>query len=209
MRLTPTEVDRLTIFTAAELARRRRARAGSSRIPRRWRSSATTMHEAARGGASYEAVRRRPGARSTAADVLDGVPELIGTSRSNASSATACACFTWSSRSDRAPARAGRADGGGPDGAGEILFGEGPIAINAGRRTAEVDVLNLSDHTIFVSSHFPFFEVNRRLVFDRARAWGMHLDIPAGDSVRWRPGRASASASSPSAGAASSSASIA
>jgi len=71
---------------------------------------------------------------------------------------------------------------------GEILFGEGPISINAGRRTAEVDVLNLSDHTIFVSSHFPFFEVNRRLVFDRARAWGMHLDVPAGDSVRWRPG---------------------
>ena len=71
---------------------------------------------------------------------------------------------------------------------GEILFGDGPIVINAGRRAAEVDVENTSDHTIFVSSHFPFFEVNRRLVFDRARAWGMHLDIPAGDSVRWRPG---------------------
>jgi urease beta subunit len=71
---------------------------------------------------------------------------------------------------------------------GEILFGDGPIVINADRRTAEVDVENASDHTVFVSSHFPFFEVNRRLVFDRARAWGMHLDIPAGDSVRWRPG---------------------
>lgn len=71
---------------------------------------------------------------------------------------------------------------------GEILFGTGPIVINKGRRTAEVDVLNTSDHTIFVSSHFPLFEVNRRLVFDRARAWGMHLDIPAGDSIRWRPG---------------------
>jgi urease beta subunit len=52
----------------------------------------------------------------------------------------------------------------------------------------ELEVENTSDHTIFVSSHFPFFEVNRRLVFDRAQAWGMHLDIPAGDSVRWRPG---------------------
>jgi urease beta subunit len=71
---------------------------------------------------------------------------------------------------------------------GEILLGDGPIALNAGRRTAEVDVLNTSDHTIFVSSHYPFFEVNRRLVFDRGRAFGMHLDIPAGDSVRWRPG---------------------
>ena len=71
---------------------------------------------------------------------------------------------------------------------GEILFTEGPITLNAGRPTAEVTVTNTSDHTIFISSHFPFFEVNRRLVFDRARAWGMHLDVPAGDSVRWRPG---------------------
>ena len=70
---------------------------------------------------------------------------------------------------------------------GEILFAEGPIRLNAGRPTIEVEVTNASDHTIFISSHFPFFEVNRRLVFDRARAWGMHLDVPAGDSVRWRP----------------------
>ena len=38
---------------------------------------------------------------------------------------------------------------------GEIFFGEGPITLNAGRRTAEVDVENRSDHTIFISSHFP------------------------------------------------------
>src|SRR5262245_58502000 len=71
---------------------------------------------------------------------------------------------------------------------GEWLFGTEPITLNAGRRTVELEVENTSDHTIFVSSHFPFFEVNRRLVFDRALAWGMHLDVPAGDSIRWRPG---------------------
>jgi urease subunit gamma/beta len=71
---------------------------------------------------------------------------------------------------------------------GEVLFGQGPIVLHAGRRTTEVEVENTSDHTIFVSSHFPFFEVNRRLVFERAAAWGMHLDVPAGDSVRFRPG---------------------
>ncbi|HXJ81121.1 MAG TPA: urease subunit beta [Candidatus Methylomirabilis sp.] len=71
---------------------------------------------------------------------------------------------------------------------GEVLFGAGPIVLNQGRRVALIEVKNESDHTIFVSSHFPFFEVNRRLVFDRALAWGMHLDIPSGDSVRWRPG---------------------
>jgi urease beta subunit len=71
---------------------------------------------------------------------------------------------------------------------GETRFGDGPIVLNAGRRTVEIRVESTSDHTIFVSSHFPFFEVNRRLVFDRAKAWGMHLDIPSGDAERWRPG---------------------
>jgi len=71
---------------------------------------------------------------------------------------------------------------------GEILLGEGAIALNAGRDAVEIDVENASDHVIFVSSHFPFFEVNRRMVFDRAKAWGMHLDIPAGDAERWAPG---------------------
>jgi len=71
---------------------------------------------------------------------------------------------------------------------GEILFGNGAIVLNRGRRTVEIEVENTSDHAIFVSSHFPFFEVNRRLVFDRAKAWGMHLDLPAGDSEQWRQG---------------------
>jgi urease subunit gamma/beta len=71
---------------------------------------------------------------------------------------------------------------------GELLLGEGTIVLNSGRPTIEIDVENSSNHTVFISSHFPFFEVNRRLVFDRARAWGMHLDLPAGDAERWRPG---------------------
>ena len=71
---------------------------------------------------------------------------------------------------------------------GETLLGDGPIRFNEGRRTVEIEVKNTSDHVIFVSSHFPFFEVNRRMVFDRAKAWGMHLDIPAGDAEGWQAG---------------------
>ena len=71
---------------------------------------------------------------------------------------------------------------------GEILFASDAIRLYAGRRTVEVIAENTSAHTIFVSSHYPFFEVNRRLSFDRARAWGMHLDLAAGDAVRFRPG---------------------
>jgi urease beta subunit len=71
---------------------------------------------------------------------------------------------------------------------GELLLGDGAIELNVGRPSVEITVENRSDHTVFISSHFPFFEVNRRLVFDRAQAWGMHLDLPAGDAERWRPG---------------------
>jgi urease beta subunit len=71
---------------------------------------------------------------------------------------------------------------------GEIILAADPIRYNQGKPTVELEVENSSDHTVFISSHFPFFEVNRRLAFDRALAWGMHLDVPAGDTVRWRPG---------------------
>ncbi len=71
---------------------------------------------------------------------------------------------------------------------GELLPADDPIVLNRGRPTVELRVENTSGHTVFVGSHYPFFEVNRRLRFDRARAWGMHLDVPAGDTVGWRPG---------------------
>jgi urease beta subunit len=71
---------------------------------------------------------------------------------------------------------------------GEIMLGDGPIQLNPGRPTVELTVTNTSDHTIWIGSHYPFFEVNKRLAFDRAKAWGMRLDIPAGDCVGWQPG---------------------
>ncbi len=39
-----------------------------------------------------------------------------------------------------------------------------------------------------VGSHFHFPEVNRCLVFDRAAAYGMRLNIAAGTAVRFEPG---------------------
>ncbi|HEX9372879.1 MAG TPA: urease subunit beta [Roseiflexaceae bacterium] len=63
-----------------------------------------------------------------------------------------------------------------------------PVELNAGRRTASVTVSNTGDRPIQVGSHFHFFEVNRALVFDRAAALGMRLNIPAGLSVRFEPG---------------------
>ncbi len=78
MRLTPIEMDRLTIFTAAELARRRRARGLQLTHPEALAIICDEMHEAARGGASYEEVMSVGQQTLTTDDVLDGVPELIG-----------------------------------------------------------------------------------------------------------------------------------
>ena len=78
MRLTQTELDRLTIFTAAELARRRQANGWKLTHPEALAIICDEMHEAARGGASYEEVLRIGQSTLTEADVLDGVADLIG-----------------------------------------------------------------------------------------------------------------------------------
>jgi urease subunit gamma/beta len=79
MRLTPTEMDRLLIFTAAELARRRRAKGWKLTHPEALALICDEMHEAARGGASYEDVVRVGQGTLTEEDVLDGVAALVGT----------------------------------------------------------------------------------------------------------------------------------
>jgi len=71
---------------------------------------------------------------------------------------------------------------------GEYFLGEGDIEANAGRRTVELTVANTADRPIQVGSHFHFFEANRGLRFDRARAFGMRLNVPAGTAVRFEPG---------------------
>jgi urease beta subunit len=71
---------------------------------------------------------------------------------------------------------------------GEVLVGTEPIRSNVGRRTVSVRVTNTSVWPVHVGSHFHFFETNRRLRFERAAAFGMHLDILAGATVRWEPG---------------------
>ena len=71
---------------------------------------------------------------------------------------------------------------------GEYLLGEGEIIANQDRRTVELTVTNTGDRPIQIGSHFHFFEVNRALRFDRAQAFGMRLNVPAGTAVRFEPG---------------------
>ena len=71
---------------------------------------------------------------------------------------------------------------------GEVLVAPGSIALNEGRDAIEIVVKSVGDRPIQVGSHYPFAETNTALVFDRARAAGRRLDIPAGTAVRFEPG---------------------
>jgi urease beta subunit len=73
---------------------------------------------------------------------------------------------------------------------GEYFLNEaaGPIEANVGRGTTRALVRNAGDRPVQVGSHFHFFETNRGLEFDRADAYGMRLNIPAGTAVRFEPG---------------------
>src|SRR6267378_4517111 len=71
---------------------------------------------------------------------------------------------------------------------GEYFFDGPPLELNAGRPTVILEVNNTGDRPVQVGSHFHFFEVNKALVFDREKAYGMRLDLPAGTAVRFEPG---------------------
>ena len=71
---------------------------------------------------------------------------------------------------------------------GEIMASDREITLNEGKKTVTVMVANKGDRPVQVGSHFHFFEVNRCLSFDRETAYGYHLDIPSGTSVRFEPG---------------------
>jgi len=72
---------------------------------------------------------------------------------------------------------------------GEIFSGSGDIELNAGRASVTLTVANTGDRPIQVGSHYHFFETNPALHFDRDKARGCRLDIPAGTAVRFEPGQ--------------------
>ena len=72
---------------------------------------------------------------------------------------------------------------------GEVFPAAGEIELNAGQPTVSVDVANTGDRPVQVGSHYHFYETNPALAFDRERARGMRLDIPAGTAVRFEPGQ--------------------
>ena len=72
---------------------------------------------------------------------------------------------------------------------GEVVPAEGDLELNAGRETVKLEVANTGDRPVQVGSHYHFYETNEALDFDRAKARGFRLDIPAGTAVRFEPGQ--------------------
>jgi urease subunit gamma/beta len=178
MRLTPTDRDRLLIFTAAELARTRRARGLQLNVPEATALIADTVCEAARDGLRLMEAAARGASVLTAADVLPGVVDIVREVKVEA-------VFNDGTRMVVVRNPFGDAEGLGDRAPGAVI-----PAQRADRPAVHVvvTVVNTSDVPVSITSHFHFFEVNPRLQFPRADAYGMHLAIAAGTALRFEPG---------------------
>lgn len=180
MRLTPTERDRLLIFTAAELARARRSRGLRLNVPESIALIADTVCEAARDGARLADAAAAGAAVLELADVLPGVADVVTEVKVEAT-------FDDGTRLVVVREPFGPRSGG-PGSVGSVV----PADIEPIDATAHggvtLTVVNAGDVPISITSHFHFFEVNRRLRFDRAAAYGMRLAIAAGAAERFDPG---------------------
>ena len=179
VRLTDWEQQRLTIFTAAELARRHRAAGLKLNAPEAIALMCDAMLEAARSGASYPEVEAAGMAAVAPGEVMDDVPALVDEVRLEVLMGDGTRLILL-----RNPL--GMADL--PD-SPEVTDSPPPARpARPGRPTLTLTVTNTGDHIVRVSSHYPFDEVNPRLEFDRAQAKGYRLDLPAGSTLRWSPG---------------------
>jgi len=184
MLLTPTEMERLTIFTAAELARRRRKKGLKLNPPEATAIIADEILEGAREGRSVADLIAYGSTILSGDDVMPGVVELMPMLQVEATFPDGTKLVTV-----HEPLRPGKKQAAKDQvRPGEIIAADGDIELNADRRKATVTAVNTGDRPIQVGSHYHFFEANRALDFDRAAAFGMHLDIPAGTAVRFEPG---------------------
>ena len=175
VRLTDWEQQRLTIFTAAELARRHRAAGLKLNAPEAIALMCDAMFEAARAGASYEAVEEAGRTAVSVDEVMESVPALVDEVRLEVLMGDGTRLILLRN----------------PLGASDSPEAtDTPRPAHADRPTRTLTVTNTGDHVVRVSSHYPFDEVNPRLEFDRAAAKGYRLDLPAGETLRWGPGEA-------------------
>ncbi|MCW8129118.1 MAG: urease subunit gamma [Planctomycetota bacterium] len=208
MHLTPHEIDKLLLHNAGVVAQKRLARGLRLNYPEAVALISAQILEFIRDGrpvAELMDLGRRFLGR---AEVLPGVAEMIHEVQIEGTFPDGTKLVTVhhpivAEHGDLALALYGSflpvpgpdvfakhaAECAGLDGAvGEVLPEDGELTLNADRATCTLKVVNRGDRPIQVGSHYHFVETNRALAFDRGRAFGMRLDIPAGTAVRFEPG---------------------
>ena len=205
MRLTPRELDKLMLHQAGFLAQKRLARGLRLNHPEATALLAAQIMELARDGRTVSELmglgRQMLGRRQ----VMGGVPEMLTEVQVEATFPDGTKLVTVhhpiaAEHGDLAlalhgsflpvPDRSAFADppADGAAAPGELLPADGEIELNAGRAAVSLRVTNLADRPIQVGSHYHFVEANPYLRFDRGKAYGRRLDIPAGMAVRFEPG---------------------
>ncbi len=185
MHLTPREQEKLLIYTAAEVARKRRARGLKLNYPEAIAILSAEIMEAARDGRSVAEVMVWGTTLLTRADVMDGVAEMIHEVQVEATFPDGTKLVTLH---DPIPHHNALVHNALVPGEYLIDADAQPIEINTERAMARVIVQHTGDRPVQVGSHYHFYEVNIALDFDRNAAYGMRLDIPAGTAVRFEPG---------------------
>lgn len=178
MHLTIREQERLMTHYAGLLARERLSRGIRLNYPEAIAYITSELLELAREGKTVTELMHTGRTLLTSEQVMDGVPEMIGEIQLEATFPDGTKLVTV-----HEPII--------PNGRlipGEFLIDDGEITLNNGKDAITLEVLNTADRPVQVGSHFHFFEVNKKLKFDRKAAYGYRLDIPAGNAVRFEPG---------------------
>lgn len=180
MKLSPREKDKLMVAMAAMVARRRLERGVKLNYPEAIALITDFVVEGARDGRSVADLMEAGAHVLTADQVMPGVAEMIHDVQVEATFPDGTKLVTV-----HEPIRGAT---------GELVPGavrplEGEIVLNEGRETITLEVSNTGDRPIQVGSHYHFAETNGALAFDRDKARGMRLDIPAGTAVRFEPGQ--------------------
>ncbi|AWT52081.1 urease subunit beta [Mycolicibacterium smegmatis] len=179
MNLTPTELERLTVFTAAEMARRNLREGVLLSHPEAVALLTDEVMLAARKNLAYDEVVDMAANLLQAKDCEPGVPDLVRMVMIDApfpdgTKLVALIDPITPAEDDIRP--------------GEIIVGDQPVELFPGVERITLTVVNRGDRDIQVRSQSHFYETNPALEFDRRAAWGYKLDIASGGGVRFEPG---------------------
>lgn len=179
MNLVPTEMERLMVFAAAEIARRNLREGVLLSHPEVVALLTDEVMLAARKDMAYDAVIDHAAALLTADQCEPGVPDMVRIITVDAPFPDGTKLVTVIDPITR---------GEGDIRPGEVIVGEGPVELFPGARRITVTVVNRGDRDVQVRSQSHFFETNPALEFDRRTAWGCKLDVASGAGVRFEPG---------------------